>query len=211
MTFFFLCAIVLAAAASARARKTAVRASTVPPILVTRVGPLPRRCSGPRGVALVVARFTQAFNAGDRRRLKRFFDYYFQSYWASEQTNRAWTGVAFSDKATLLRYFARRHAHREKLAPLMIAATTFGPGLPQAASISFWLTRTADDFAKKGINQPLAYGKGIVDCRSKTLVRFGFGLPKKAPVPPPYWPYLEGCPVPAGWDPSQGVIACVSD
>jgi hypothetical protein len=154
-------------------------------------------------------RFAQAFDAGSARQLSRFFDYYFQSYWANEETTRGWTGVTFSRKARLLRHFARRHAQHEKLSFVVVAATPYGRQAPHWADITVWLTRTAEDLLGKGIDQPLAYGKGIIDCRRKTLVRFGFGMPRDAPVPPPYWPYLKDCPTPAGWDPSKGVIACV--
>jgi hypothetical protein len=204
-----LCATFFAAAASASSLHPN-REGSSPPIIVTRTGSLPRSCSGPGGVALGVLRFTEAFDLGKRRRLARFFDYYFQRYWVSEQTNRGWRGVTFSRKASLLRYIASRHARGEKLSPLIVAVNTFGPGLPQAVSISFWLTRTAPDLAAKGIKQPLTYGKGIIDCRRKTLIRFGFATPQSAPVPPPYWPYIHDCPMPADWDPTKGVIACVN-
>jgi hypothetical protein len=128
----------------------------------------------------------------------------------NEETNRGRRAVIFSRKVSLLRYFAHRRALGETLSTLIVAASTFGPGLPQAVSISFWLRRTAADLAAKGINQPLTYGKGIIDCRRKTIIRFGFATPQTAPVPPPYWPYLQDCPMPAGWDPTKGVIACVN-
>lgn len=57
------------------------------PIIVTRGGSLPRTCAGPRGVALVVVRCTQAFNRGDSRRLNRIFDDYLQRYWVSEESS----------------------------------------------------------------------------------------------------------------------------
>jgi hypothetical protein len=155
-------------------------------------------------------RFTEAFDLGNRRRLARFFDYYFQRYWVNEETNDGWRGVTLPRKASLLRYFARRDARAEKLSPLIVAVSTFGPGLPQAVSISFWLTRTAPDLAAKGIKQPLTYGKGIIDCRRKTIVLFGLATPQSAPVPAPYWPCINDCPMPAGWDPTEGVIACVN-
>src|ERR1041385_2751979 len=82
------------------------RAAADPRILVTRTGPLPRACSGPRGVALLVARFTQAFDLGQQRRLNRFFDYYFQRYWVNEETDSGWRSAAFTRKPALLRYFA---------------------------------------------------------------------------------------------------------
>jgi hypothetical protein len=205
-----LCGIFFAAAASASSLHPNRERGASPPIVVTRTGSLPQSCSGPGGVALGVLRFTEAFDVGNRRRLARFFNYYFQRYWVNEQTNRGWRAVTFSRKVSLLRYFARRHARGESLSPLVVAVTTFGPGLPQAVSVSFWLTRTAADLAAKGIKQPLTYGKGIIDCRRKTIIRLGFATPQTPPVPPPYWPYLEDCPIPGGWDPTKGVIACVT-
>jgi hypothetical protein len=205
-----LSATFIAGGASAITVQANAQRAAQPPVIVTRTGSLPRSCSGPQGVAVAVVRFTEAFDQGTRSRLARFFDYYFQRYWVNEQTNRGWRAVTFSHKASLLRYFARRHAHGEKLSPLLVAATTFGPGLPQAVGVSFWLTRTAADLTAKGVKQPLTYGKGILDCRRKTLIRFGFATPRTAPVPPPYWPYLADCPIPAGWDPTMGVIACVN-
>lgn len=205
-----MCAICFAAAASASSPPQN-REGSSPPIIVTRTGPLPRSCSGPGGVALEVLRFTEAFDLGNRRRLARFFDYYFQRYWVNEETNDGWRGVTFSRKASLLRYFGRRHAHGEMLSPLIVAAGKSGPGLPQAVSISFWLTRTAADLPAKGIKQPLTYGKGIIDCRRKTIVLFGFATPQSPPLPPPYWPYINDCPMPTDWDPTKGVIACVND
>jgi len=202
-----LVALALAAAASSTVAGRTNRAGDTR-IIVTRTGPLPRTCAGPRGVAQLVVRFAQAFNRGDRRRLSRFFDYYLQTYSVSAETTAGWTAVRFSRKQPLLRYFRRRHAHAETLSPAVVSASRFGPGLPTAASIGFWFTRRADDLAA---TQPLAYGKGIVDCRRKTIVIFNMAMPKDPPAPPPYWPTLVvGCPKPPDWDPSQGVIACVN-
>src|SRR5438132_2188843 len=116
-------ASLFAAAGSAQTLRPNMQGDGLPPIIVTQTGSLPQSCSGPRGVALAVLRFTRAFDLGNRRGLKRFFDYYFQRYWVNQQTNRGWSGVTFTQKVPLLRYFARRHAHREKLSPLIIASS----------------------------------------------------------------------------------------
>jgi hypothetical protein len=206
----FVAVLAFAAATAASGRQRMAGSAALAPIIVTRDGSLPRRCNGPRGVALLIARFADAFTRGDQRRLRRFFDYYFQGYSVNEETDGGWKGAAFAHKAPLLRYFRQRHTHAETLSPLIIESTPYGAMLPNAVSISFWLNRSADDLAAKGITQPLAYGKGLVDCRRKTIVIFRVGMPQKAPVPAPYWPYLSDCPLPAGWDPSQGIVACVT-
>jgi hypothetical protein len=180
------------------------------PIIVTRdSSPLPASCAGPRGVAALVLRFTDAFDRGDTRTLGRLFGRDFQSYWVGQEGRKGWGAVTFSQRRALFRYFARRHRARERLRPLIVASYVEDPQYPGAAGISFWLERTANDLARAGIHHPLAHGKGIVDCRRKSVVRFGFGMPRDPPVPAPYWPYLiEACPIPQGWSPADGVVAC---
>src|SRR6266498_5729225 len=180
-------------------------------IIVTRhKETVPAACRGPRGVARLLIQFDDAFNRGDTRRLARFFGSDFDGYVVTDADPQA--GGRFSQfrkVKPLLRYFARRHAHGERRQLVMVEVGKQDPlFLPHEAAIAFWLMREAGDLDEFGINHPVAGGKGTLNCRTKHLTRIAIGMATEPPVPAPYWPYLNECPRPRDWNPTEAVVAC---
>jgi hypothetical protein len=194
----------------AAARPPSTAASSQRPILVTRDdGGVPRACGGPRGVARSIENFLDAFNRGDRQRLSRVFGRDLETYAVNEGSPPNRRLLRFSDKEPLLRYFGVRHARRDRITLLIVAAGKI-EYLADHTTFSFVLRRSASDLAKLGIFHPLARGKGNLDCRARTISLWVMGMPRDPFVPYPYWPHLstEACPVPAAWKPSDAIIAC---
>jgi hypothetical protein len=194
----------------ADARTISSAASSPRPILVTRNdGGIPRVCGGPRGVARTIESFLDAFNRGDRSRLSRVFGRDLETYAVNEGSPPNRRIRRFSEKEPLLRYFAARHARRDRITLLIVAAGKIDY-LADYTTFSFVLRRSASDLAKLGISHPLARGKGNLDCRARTISLWVMGMPRDPFVAYPYWPHLstEACPVPSTWKPSDAIIAC---
>jgi hypothetical protein len=115
----------------------------------------------PAEVQSVVQRFVRAFNAGDSRRLDRLFarEPGFEWY-STDAPGERLRGAAY-DRATLLRYFARRHARDERLElrSFQVNGNTEAAGIEPYGNFQYKLVRSARDLA------PTHYlGKGAARC-----------------------------------------------
>jgi hypothetical protein len=119
-------------------------------------------CSPPEVGALVV-RFVDAFNAGDTRELGRIWAAkpYFRWY-STDAPGRRVLPIA-ADRATLLPYFARRHAQDERLALLSLRVNgntpATGRGWKTYGNFEFRLVREAADLPATPYQ-----GKGALHC-----------------------------------------------
>lgn len=148
---------------------------------------LPEGCR-PREVAGLVLDFFDAFNAGDRERLSRLFfvaegpsppdfssaGYYPWSWYLVSEAGAGGhidRGFVTYDEGELLDYFARRHAHGERLGLLKVGVT--GPGLlgeEGNVGIVYALTREADDLGTSlGGPDRVAFGKGGINCGRRQI------------------------------------------
>lgn len=186
---------------------------------------LPRGCH-PRRVAALVDAFVDAFNRGDTERLSRLF---FISkgpsppdFSSSSSSTWSWYSVSevgmggkikrdFTtyDQDEMLRYFARRHAHGERLGLLRVDVTGAGLlGKPDNVGIIYALTRKADDLSS-GLGGPdgVTFGKGSINCGRQQIFTWsmeaGTGEKRDARHATDWL-----CVRPPGWRPGKGVIAC---
>jgi hypothetical protein len=152
-------------------------------------GPLPPGCWSGEEVAGLIGRFFDAFNRGDRAALVSFFPAegtrsnnmnpeQLQWYSVSEGNPPTRSFVAH-DRETLLRYFAERHAHGERLSLLSLQVST---GYKSDAFVFFEIARFADDLAAPGAGLPnsgageyVAIGKGAINCGKGTFYMWSMG------------------------------------
>ncbi len=143
----------------------------------------------------VVARFLDAYNAGDGARLLAFFpasdatrglrisgeETYFQRYWDVRQPRgRDGTGFEAYARDELPPYWALRHAQHERLQLLRVdggAANSFG-----LVDFGFLLTRQAEDLPTHAV-----YGKASIDCARGAFVVWSMG-PQEQPAATPTRP-----------------------
>jgi len=106
----------------------------------------------------LVGRFIRAFNEGSTARLDRIFAPAGSFGWYSTDAPGRRLGTAAYDRSTLIRYFAARHAQRERL----LLRRWQGNGNANGYShFQFRLVRQARDL------QPAGYeGKGAIVCSS---------------------------------------------
>jgi hypothetical protein len=153
------------APASERVPDTAPAAAHV---LVTRDDPsLPPACR-PRALALRIGDFLDAVSRGDPAAVRFVAP---SGGWYSVTEGRARHFVAY-DRAKLAAYFARRHAHGERMR-LLELGVGFANGLGQ---IEFRVDRRADDLRRLGVVGTLAHGKGAVDCSTRQVVVWSMGM-----------------------------------
>lgn len=141
-------------------------------IVVTRDdAELPAGCR-PRALGRRIDTFLDAFNRGDPSAAR---------FVAPERApNGGWYSVSeagrrhfvATDRTTIARYFARRHARDERLR-LLELTVGFGHGFGQ---IEFRLDRRADDLPRLGIVTTTAHGKGGVDCSTGQVVVWSMGM-----------------------------------
>ncbi len=140
----------------------------------------------------VVARFLDAYNAGDQARLLAFFparaatrghlvpgeETYFQRYWdVRKPTQRDEDGFAAYARDELPPYWAQRHAQHERLQLLRFQEC----GLDGNGTVGFVfkLARQADDLAPHRV-----LGKAEIDGDRGTIVLWSMG-PQEQPATPP--------------------------
>jgi hypothetical protein len=176
-----------------RARGEAAR------IVVTRHDPtLPAGCR-PRALARRIDTFLHAFNRGDPSAARFVAPERAPNggwYSVSEAGRRHFVGT---DRATIARYFARRHARGERLR-LLELAVGFGNGFGQ---IEFQLDRRADDLRRLGVVTTIAHGKGGVDCSTDQAVVWSMGMHAGRRDP---HAGFEICPRPRR--PTSAIVAC---
>jgi hypothetical protein len=122
-----------------------------------------RDCTRPE-VGQLIARFIRAFNAGDLRQLDSLFapedhdgDLLTPSFqWYSTGSPGRRLGTAAGRRSTLIRYFARRHAARERLTLLSWSGGAMAFGY---AHFAFRVIRRARDTRPKELP-----GKGAAVC-----------------------------------------------
>lgn len=184
-----------------------------PPIIVTRESTnLPAGCS-PSQVAAFIIGFFNDFNRDRRQALLRRLAPPAKSDWLRRAVRDGrldfrWYSVsppglrhfAAYDHRTLLRYVSRRHLKHERLQLVMVDVS---PSWARyTAAIQFGLIRTADDLATRDElgADPLAFGKGTINCAPNTLSVWSMSGP---PVK-----FAWMCPLPSGWSPGMAVVAC---
>lgn len=195
-------------------------------IIVTSDDPsLPNGCR-PRQVALVVIGFFDAFNYGDRTALSHIFfvsegpsppdfsdsGYYPWSWYSVSEVGaggKIENGFVTYDQTKLLRYFARRHRHNERLQLLKVGV--LGPGLPDEkdnVGITFVLTRHADGM-KPGMGGPenVAFGKGAIHCAGQQIFVWSMEM-WEAETRSAQEAAAWLCKNPPGWRPGKAVVAC---
>ena len=157
----------------------------------------------PRPVARRISAFLDAFNRGDGSaaryaapELAPFGGWYSVTEGTPRSGGRHFVTAQQSD---LVRYFAGRHSHGERLRLLEIAVG-FANGL---GHIEFRIDRRADDLRRLGVRTNVAFGKGAVRCGDgKVLVwSMGMHVGRKDPHAG-----FEICPPPP--TPTTAVVAC---
>jgi hypothetical protein len=128
--------------------------------------------SRPRPLARRIDSFLDTFNSGDPSAAR---------FVAPERApHGGWYSVTdagsrhfvATDRTTVARYFARRHAHGERLR-LLELTVGFSSGI---GHIEFRLDRRADDLRRHGITTTIAWGKGAVDCSTGQIVVWSLGM-----------------------------------
>ncbi len=187
---------------------------TSPPIIVTRESTdLPAGCS-PSQVAEFIIGFFNDFNR-DRepallrrlappsvcsRRVIRNGRSDFRWYTVSPPGLRHFAAY---DSETFLRYVRRRHLKREQLRLVMVDVGS--AWARSMVNVSFVLIRTADDLPTRDDlgADPLAFGKGAINCAPNTLPVWSMSGPPQT--------FAWMCPTPSGWSPGMAVVACARD
>ncbi len=184
-------------AMTTRNTPVAASASVTHAVTVTRAASATAdgRCDNAAMVALV-ARFLDAYNAGDQARLLAFFparnathgigiageETYFQRYWdVRKPRGRDGSGFEAYARDDLPPYWALRHAQHERLQLLRVDGGG-GAGRFGLAGIGFMLTRQADDLLTHTV-----VGKGEIDCGQGTFTVWSMG-PEDQPAATPSHP-----------------------
>ncbi len=195
-------------------------------VIVTSDDPsLPNGCH-PRQVAELVISFVDAFNSGDQASLSRIFflsegpsppDFADRDYdpwsWYTVGTVEAGgkikSGFVTYDQSELLRYFARRHRHGERLRLLKISLTQTGLlGRDDNVGFVYVLNRTARDL-EPGLGGParIASGQGAINCKNRRI--FAWRMDMKADDHRTARQAASWlCTDPPGWKPGKAVVAC---
>jgi hypothetical protein len=159
---------------------------------------LPAGCR-PHALARRIDTFLDAFNRGDPSAAR---------FVAPERApHGGWYSVSeagrrhfvATDRTTIARYLARRHARGERLR-LLELAVAFGNGFGQ---IEFQLVRRADDLRRLGVLTRIAHGKGGVDCSTGQAVVWSMGMHAGRRDP---HAGFEICPQPPR--PTAAIVAC---
>jgi hypothetical protein len=201
------------------------RESTTKVIVTSDDASLPDGCR-PRQIAGLVIDFIDAFNRGDQDRLSRIFfisegpsppDFSEEGYypWSWYSVSEVGTGGRIEDdfvtydQGELLRYFAERHRHGERLKLLKVSSTRTGLlGEEGNVGIVYVLTRDAEDLDPElGGPARIAFGKGAINCESQRIFVWSMEMrvgEKRTEREAADWL----CADPPGWRPGTAVVAC---
>jgi hypothetical protein len=195
-------------------------------VIVTSDDPsLPDGCH-PRQLAGLAIDFIDAFNRGDQERLSRLFfisegpsppdfsegGYYPWSWFSVSEVGeggRIENGFVTYDQGKLLRYFAERHRHGERLGLIKVSSTQAGLlGEENNVGIVYALTREAEDL-DPGLGGPdrVAFGKGAINCESQRIFVWSMEMragENRTAREAAGWI----CTNPPGWKPGTAVVAC---
>lgn len=180
-----------------------------PKIAVTRQDvSLPRGCD-PCSVALRVAGFLAAFNAGDQHALAGHLAQGTGFKWYSVTEGDAGGAVRghveLSSVPALMEYFAERHEQSERMRLLKVdVGKASGTG---TAGVGFSLLRTADDLTSRGVRNQLAIGKAHLQCPSGRIAVWSMAQPATPPREFRAVAY-DVCPAPPGGFDRRRVVAC---
>jgi hypothetical protein len=185
-------AIALAAAAG-------VIAATAPgsPVVV------PAACSAVKA-RTTVTQFVAAFNRGQPQKLQRLFarDNDGFQWYAVNAGPGLRTSDAAKNRATLLRYFAERHRHSERLVLQRFTYKGYSLG---KAGFTFDLVRSADDLTSEAVYS----GKGAINCWGHGGISVWAMGPNPEPTLPAPQSYAETCQLVSSWctlDPTTGSL-----
>lgn len=186
---------------------------------------LPEGCNT-RQIAGLVIEFVDAFNRGDQERLSQLFfvsegpspsdfseaGYYPWSWYSVRELSEDGLiegGFVTYDQGELLRYFAERHGHGERLGLIKVSSTHAGLLEEENnVGIIYVLTRDAGDL-DPGLGGParIAFGKGAINCESRQIFAWSMEMKKgddRTLREAAGWLCID----PLGWRPGTAVVAC---
>lgn len=176
-------------------------------VLVTRNdASLPDGCK-PRQVAGLITNSFAAFNKGDQGRLAHFF--------ASEGlpgpglfgagAGKGDASFATTSRDDLLKDFARRHEHKERMRLLEVDVEKRNQS---SAAIAYNLTRKADDIGPNlGGPKNIAVGKGVINCREQRFLVWNMAMAGTRDLDKNGLPHSL-CPEPSNRKSAKAAIAC---
>jgi hypothetical protein len=179
-----------------------------PEIVVTRDNTsLPVGCDV-LAVANFLNGFFDAFNRGDQDQLRAAVDTAaFKWYIVNEGTTTdGGTHFIGNETEPLIKYFADRHQHQERLQ--LVTVDVDGPAAwGNGVDIGHVVTRRADDLpaGREGYSR-VADGKGAITCPNKKLIVWSMGMDLASAQSSIPLDHL--CPDPAIGTPTPAVVAC---
>ena len=118
-------------------------------------------------------------------------------------------GFVTYDQGKLLRYFAERHRHGERIGLIKVSSTQAGLLCEENnVGIVYALTREAEDL-DPGLGGPdrVAFGKGAINCESQRIFVWSMEMragENRTAREAAGWI----CTNPPGWKPGTAVVAC---
>ena len=189
-----------------QAQETQVGYEPIGKVLVTRKDDsLPDGCR-PRQVAGLVTKFFDAFNKGEQSKLSRFFVSEGPTPGLYISSPVPGSGFSTYDRNELLKYFPKRHKHRERLR--LLEVNVGKSWRHDGAAVVSNITRKADDI-KPGLGGPknVAIVKGEINCRLQRFVIWNMTMAEIRFLNSQGMP-ASICPEPSGRRQGSVAIAC---
>jgi hypothetical protein len=158
------------------------------PVVVTRDNPELHAGCRPGAVAERIWDFMVAFNHGDARAAARIM---VPRAGPRDNRPRGWYSVTEGDpsrggrhfvayrRAPLVRYFARRHRHGERMRLLSVAVGEEGT---RSGGMEYRVERTADDLRSIGVTNRVAHGKASIVCGSRKIFVWSMSQAPRRPL-----------------------------